>query len=93
MAGFSKRLHLGTKSFRCRAQRIVREMGVALGCQRIRMGKWPTKTCDDGKGGTYEDIRYKSGYSPEDAPPVIVIDTLSIALGGEDEKGPKTRKV
>ncbi len=26
LAGFSKRLHLGTKSFRRRAQRIVREI-------------------------------------------------------------------
>jgi hypothetical protein len=39
-----------------------------------------------------EDHDYIPHYPAPDAmqnPPVIVIDTLSIALGGEDEKGPK----
>jgi hypothetical protein len=34
--------HLCTEPFGRSAQRIIRKMGVALGCQRIRVAKQPT---------------------------------------------------
>jgi hypothetical protein len=53
-------------------------------------GEMPTETQSDGQGGTYECPRYPDLSDVEyGAKPVIVIDTLSIALGGEDEKGPR----
>ena len=45
MQGF----HFGTKPLCRRAQRIVREMSISLGCQRIRMAEQPA---DDLKAET-----------------------------------------
>ncbi len=53
---------------------------------RDRLGELPTEKVDNKKGENFECARYQRGELP---PPVVVIDTLSIALSGEDEKGAK----
>ncbi len=51
---------------------------------RNSLGDLPTETLKEDNGETYELLRY-----PEEVgEPIVVIDTLSMALGGEDEKGP-----
>ena len=50
------------------------------------LGELPAKILERGEGENFECVRYPFGDPPL---PVVVIDTLSIALGGEDEKGPK----
>ena len=54
---------------------------------RSTLGEVPTEVSGDEVGEQIESERYNM-YALE-APPIVVIDTLSIALGGEDEKGPQ----
>ena len=60
---------------------------------RHAVGDLPTETIEyELANGTKRTVDNKARYphrEPMTAPPVIVIDTLSIALGGEDEKGSK----
>jgi len=52
---------------------------------RERLGEMPSETI--GAENTYESVRYPTPNGVDGPRPVVVIDTLSIALGGEDEKG------
>lgn len=67
----------------CRAGYQWREVVHA----RETLGQMPFDARASEDGGDYRDVRYRFG-DIEDLP-VVVIDTLSIALGGEDEKGAK----
>jgi len=54
---------------------------------RWQTGEMPMETIGAGTKDAYEDVRYPSPDAVDGPRPVVVIDTLSIALGGEDEKG------
>lgn len=58
--------------------------------EKLASARWETGELvfQDGPGD--EDKNYPNPYGDdEDLEPVVVIDTLSMALGGDDEKGPR----
>jgi hypothetical protein len=57
---------------------------------RSTLGSFPkTEKIDARDGTTFLAERYPKVDVMDGVAPVVVIDTLSLALGGEDEKGPK----